>query len=170
MRKNKTDSAKSQQKKKLHHLEIEYTDALADRICEVIAITPKGLVHICDENPWMPKRDTLYKWLKLHKHFADNFTRAKQKQVHEHAEEILVISDACTVQKDEIEKAKLRVDARKWYTSKLMPRLYGDNADKYADVKEDASATTKESLKDRVSKLAGWIAKKKKIDESASKE
>lgn len=41
------------------------------------------------------------------------------------AEEIVIIADSCT----DPHKARLQIDARKWYASKLAPKKYGDKLD-----------------------------------------
>ncbi len=39
--------------------------------------------------------------------------------------EIITIADSCT----DPHKTKVQIDARKWYTSKLAPKKYGDKID-----------------------------------------
>ena len=36
------------------------------------------------------------------------------------------IADSCIPDAAEVAKAKLRIDARKWYVTKVAPRKYGD--------------------------------------------
>lgn len=124
-----------------------YTPNLASRICEEIA-EGKSLREICEAED-MPHRSTVYDWLARQedafKAFADNYARAVEDRAERLAEEILTISDDDSgdfgfkkvknedgesaevfIDKDNIQRARLRVDSRKWIASKLFPKKYGD--------------------------------------------
>jgi hypothetical protein len=60
--------------------------------------------------------------------FAQAWKEARIEQAHSLADEILDIADE-TVEKGDmaaVQRQRLRVDTRKWFCSKLAPKLYGD--------------------------------------------
>lgn len=120
-----------------------YSDAIAIRICERLAIG-ESLVSICKDES-LPSRATVMRWLQEDKHegFRDKYAHAREAQADFYAEEIIAIADEeCTTvlhgdgdEQVEVEVAfdsaavarnRLRVDARKWYASKVAPKKYGD--------------------------------------------
>lgn len=116
----------------------DYTTALAEEICEAIACDSKGLRRLCNDNEHWPSRSNIYVWLKNHSEFQDLYARAKECQVEALIDEILEIADDSSndyaindegkliVNHEHIQRAKLRIDTRKWLAAKLCPRLYGD--------------------------------------------
>lgn len=101
----------------------KYTEELADKICSDIAIG-KSLVKILQPDD-MPSRVTFYNWLDSNKDLLNKYARAKQDQADYLAEEIVHIADT----EENPNKARVRVDARKWVASKLKPKSYGDKID-----------------------------------------
>lgn len=114
----------------------EFTTEAAEAICEGLA---RGLSirAICqDEN--MPSDRTVYRWLEANEEFRQQYARARERQADFYAAEIIEIADDGSrdmaddgdggevVDHDHIARARLRVDARKWYASKLAPKKYGD--------------------------------------------
>ena len=116
----------------------EYTAARADEICEAIAGSTKGLDRLCKERDGWPNSDTIYQWINRHEDFAGKYARAREAQAHLMAAQIVEIADDSTndtqtgpdgveiVNHDNINRSRLRVDARKWAASKLAPKTYGD--------------------------------------------
>lgn len=113
-----------------------FTEAVAQRICTELS-EGKSLRTIClAEN--MPDRTTVFDWLAKNGEFANQYARAREAQADKLAEEIIEIADdgrndtymteegVEMTDHDVIARSKLRVDARKWYASKLAPRKYGD--------------------------------------------
>jgi len=86
----------------------------------------------------MPTPATIYNWLNHHEDFLKQYARAKEMHADAMAEEILRIADTADADNvcDEygnikpnhewIARTRLRVDARKWYLSKILPKKYGD--------------------------------------------
>ena len=120
-----------------------YTPETAAIICDQIASSNKSLATIC-EAEGMPNWRTVYAWLEKHPEFQQMYARAKQDQAERLAEEIIAIADECTIGErtkiksngevetttgDMIERAKLRVDARKWIAAKLLPQKYGESVE-----------------------------------------
>ena len=99
-----------------------YTPEIANEICELLA-EGNSLVRIC-KLPHMPNSRTVFEWLARpeHEQFALNYTRARAQMTHHLAEQCLEIAD---LSKDPA-KARLQVDARKWFASKMLPKVYGD--------------------------------------------
>lgn len=101
----------------------------------------------------MPKSSTVYNWLldETKKDFLEQYARARNKQAEHLFEEILKISDdgsndyveteddegnARTVFNHEhVQRSRLRVDTRKWYLSKVLPKKYGEKLDVTSDGK-----------------------------------
>ena len=82
------------------------------------------MVKICEAKA-MPSRRTVLMWMGNDSDFCTSIVRARGWQAEYLAEEILNIADTCT----DPQKAKLQIDARKWYASKLAPRKYGEKLD-----------------------------------------
>ena len=79
---------------------------------------------MCREEDWTPNADTWYRWLYKIEGLSDRFARAKAHQSEREADIILDIADNATNQDYQV--ARLRVDARKWIASKLLPNKYGE--------------------------------------------
>nr|WP_246307956.1 hypothetical protein [Chitinibacter bivalviorum] len=81
---------------------------------------------------------TVLRWLDRHEEFRGKYARAREIQADTLADEIISISDDGLndtyvddkgnqrTDYDVVARSKLRVDARKWYASKLAPKKYGD--------------------------------------------
>jgi hypothetical protein len=123
-----------------------YTTAIATTICEQL-IEGKSLRQIC-EQPGMPNKATVLRWLADDKKsdFRDQYARAREMQAEAMAEEIIEIADdgrndwmevlgkdgdtvGWRVNGEAVQRSRLRVDARKWLMSKLLPKKYGESKD-----------------------------------------
>ncbi len=117
---------------------ITYTKELGEEICLAISTTGKGLTRLCKENPHWPCRQNIFEWRIKIKEFGDMYAKAKQEQIEYLVDETLEISDEsgfdahvnekgeAVCDSEAINRARLRVDTRKWLASKLAPKLYGD--------------------------------------------
>ena len=117
-----------------------FNQETADRICERLA-AGESLNAICKDEGF-PAESTVRSWaLQDIDGFAAKYTRAREIQAHFLAEQIITISDTPMPGVEMIVKAygateekhgdmlghrKLQVDARKWYLSKVLPKVYGD--------------------------------------------
>jgi hypothetical protein len=73
---------------------------------------------------------TVFEWLRLDPAFATNYARAREHQAESYADEIASIADSAQgLDSAGVNAARLRVDARKWCASKLLPKRYGDKID-----------------------------------------
>lgn len=100
----------------------DFTQELADRICARLA-DGDSLRKVCKSED-MPDKATVFRWLRTNEAFCDQYTRAKEESADSWADDIVDIADgepSADVQRD-----RLRVDARKWAASKLKPKKYGD--------------------------------------------
>jgi hypothetical protein len=119
----------------------ELNQETANIICELIATSSKGLARLCAEYPELPDETTIYRWRLKHESFRQQYAEAKRNQAELLAQEIIDIADDKTrdviIDEDGNEKlntefvarSRLRVDARKWVASKLLPKVYGDKQD-----------------------------------------
>lgn len=92
----------------------------ADLICEMIS-GGMSLRAICDVDGW-PDRTTVFRWLRDVAEFRIQYARAREDQAHAFGDDCVWISD----NDPDPQTAKVRIDARKWYASKLLPKVYGD--------------------------------------------
>ena len=114
-----------------------WTQELEDDICLKVSTNSIGLEQLCKNNSHWPQVNLIYERRIKSKIFGDNFARAKSIQVDVHIEETLKISDykyEDYVQGEHgfvgnnaaINRARLQIDTRKFYISKLAPKIYGD--------------------------------------------
>lgn len=134
----------------------DYTPELVEEICDAIACSTKGIRRLCKEGVDWPNPDTIYRWLKEHKDFRDQYARAKRLQVEAIVDEILEIADdgsqdavvnndsKVTINHEHINRSRLRIDTRKWLASKLAPKLYGNKV----DATHDTQDATEEALQE----------------------
>jgi hypothetical protein len=85
----------------------------------------------------LPSHTTVFKWLAVHKDFADRYARAKEIQADVMSEELLDIVDDGTndwttktfghteievVNQEAVQRSKLRYEARRWLMGKMKPK------------------------------------------------
>lgn len=126
---NKRNFSKSAYKKEMH-----------DFICDLIA-SGKSLNEIAGttiDDKKIPQQHTIRAWITQYPDFASDYARAREIRTENFAEEIISIADddkndygykedgtACILP-DNVRRSTLRVDARKWIASKMLPGRYGD--------------------------------------------
>jgi hypothetical protein len=69
-----------------------------------------------------PGYTTIYKWLREHVAFAEQYARAREDQADTYADQMAYIADT----DEDVQRAKLKIDTMKWVASKLKPKKYGD--------------------------------------------
>lgn len=119
-----------------------YTTEIADEICERMAIG-ETLRAICREDKF-PAAPTVIGWVMDDRDgFSERYARAREAQAHALADQLLEIADTPehgvtitteadgtqkVVEGDMIAHRRLRYDARKWLTSKILPKVFGDKS------------------------------------------
>jgi terminase small subunit-like protein len=120
----------------------DYTPELAERICELIATTPRGLDFLCAKHDDLPSPRTIDNWLNRHEEFLRLYLRARERQADLLADETLEIADdsdgdVVTRKRNDgseyeefnaerVARSKLRVDTRLRLAGKLHPKKWGD--------------------------------------------
>jgi hypothetical protein len=123
--------------------ETEYTKEMGMRIADMIAEN-RTLREIA-AMPDMPAMSTIMKWRVDIPEFEAIYTIARQMQAHLLFDETLDIADDGTndwmarndaaggtsyqVNGECVARSRLRVDTRKFYISKVLPKIYGDKLD-----------------------------------------
>ena len=97
-----------------------YSEELAEKILARIA-DGESVLDIADDAS-MPAAATIYVWARKHPDFQDRYTRARMIQAERMFEDLVRISDGG----GDVARDRLRVDTRKWFLSKLAPKIYGD--------------------------------------------
>jgi hypothetical protein len=115
-----------------------FNAAIADEICNRLA-NGETLRQICSD-PSMPAKATVMRWLAQQQRgeFRDQYARARELLGDSLAEEVIAIADdgagdvikggdgGETVDWENVQRSRLRVDARKWFASKVAPKKYGE--------------------------------------------
>lgn len=105
-----------------------YDEALATEILDLLA-EGKTLRAICRE-PNMPSARTVTRWATNDIHgFADRYDRARKMQGDAIFDEVIDITNEKFVDIVEVQAAKLKIDARKWFLAKLHPEEFGDKVE-----------------------------------------
>lgn len=101
---------------------VKYSDKVFAEICEQIA-QGRSLRSICTARN-MPHVGTVMRWLADDQDGKrrEQYARARDAQSDVIADEILMIADT----EEDAQKARVRIDARKWLAGKMKPKVYGD--------------------------------------------
>lgn len=137
--------AKSKPTEKTKGRPTKYTKALGEKICARIA-DGESLRSICNDKN-IPHKATIFRWLlsdsPTYSIFRDQYEKARSIQYEALADEIFDVADdgrndwmernaedneGYITNGEAIQRSRLRVDTRKWFLSKVLP--------KYADKKE----------------------------------
>lgn len=102
-----------------------YTEELATKICARIA-DGESLRKICDD-PEMPARRAVHVWLldKDKEAFVHQYETACNVRAENMFDNLVDIAD----KGEDVRRDRLRVDTRKWYLSKVLPKKFGDKLD-----------------------------------------
>ena len=142
-----------------------YTPELATRICNLIATgsTLRSAARACGIG-WR----TIARWNAQQPEFREAYESARETRTLVWAEQCLDIVDNATgdyvknpktgkleLNRENVHRAKLRVDERHWQMARLDPRLWGDK--QQVDVKTDYSLWTEEQRLRKVHEIIGLI-------------
>lgn len=118
-----------------------FTQEIADAICARLA-EGESLRSVC-RDPTMPDKATFYRWIAANTILRDQYTRAKSDGCTALAEDAIDIADdgsndwmsendpenpGYKLNGEHVQRSKLRVETRKWFLSKLQPKVYGDKS------------------------------------------
>jgi len=101
----------------------KYTKKLADNICKQIA-DGESVRKICEKKS-MPNASTVHAWVLDNEAFSKQYARAKSIGAEIEFEEL----DDIAKNEPDVQRARLRVDTKKWSLSKKIPKKYGDKLD-----------------------------------------
>ncbi len=130
----------------------KYTETLGNEICAELS-RGKTLVSIC-ASPEMPSTTTVYRWITEDEHqgFRDSYKVARENQAWHLFEEILEIADATPSKAHgeagtgeasaRVAAEKERINARKFFISKIMPRMFGDKIQQEISGKDGGAIQT----------------------------
>jgi hypothetical protein len=122
-----------------------FTKKLGYNICKRIAEGESVRAIVRDKE--MPSASSIFRWLldEDKKEFWEQYEKARNIQAELMFEELLEIADDGTndwmlrergdgsnftvVDQEVIGRSRLRVDTRKWYLSKVLPKKFGDKID-----------------------------------------
>jgi len=117
-----------------------YSEALADRIIRGMW-EGRFLYQVCAQ-PGMPDKRTVLKWVDIHPEFRARYFRARVALADALAEQAIMIAD--DMSRDQlftgegnpvaVQRARLRIDTRKWVASKLDPKGWGQRAEVTGEV------------------------------------
>ena len=102
----------------------DYLVEVADDICSLLA-SGESLNSICKKTGF-PNRSTVYRWLREHDEFRNNYARASDDRADGIFEEMIEIADTVDEDAAAIAKARLQIDVRKWILGKMNPKKYSD--------------------------------------------
>ncbi len=123
----------------------QYTKELGNKICERIMNGESVRSIVKDKK--MPSSSTIFRWLldEDKKEFWEHYEKARNVQAELMFEELLEIADDGTndwmereydngntnivLNGEAIGRSRLRVDTRKWYLSKVLPKKFGDRVE-----------------------------------------
>jgi len=133
-----------------------FDQAKADAVLAAIADghSTREACEIAEQN-----RGEFYVWLSQDPKLADQYARAKDACAELLADEIVDIAEDgrndwverenartgetyIALNREAIERSRLRIDARKWVASKLLPKRYGDR------IQQDVDATIRVEIAD----------------------
>jgi hypothetical protein len=130
-----------------------YDPTLADEILAQIA-EGKTLRSIIKELGTLSAR-TVNEWVANDIcGFAERYERARRLQADTLFDEVIDISNAECIDYTEVQAARLKIDSRKWYLSKLNPEKFGDKieiarTEKLSDEQVDTQLLTLLETADR---------------------
>jgi hypothetical protein len=146
----------------------DYTPEKAEAICLRLA-EGESLRSVCSDED-MPTKQTALRWLTKHEDFRAQYVRAKEQGAEAIAEEMFDIADdgandwmekldkegeayGWQLNGEHVRRSQLRIDTRKWYLSKIMPKKYGEKVQTEHSGTIQFSDMTEEDLDRRIEAL-----------------
>jgi hypothetical protein len=139
-----------------------YSPEIAKEICDRLA-AGESLRAICDD-AGTPARSTVLKWLTEHAEFSDQYAIARDAGLDVMADHVIEISDQEPGTLDNggtdtgrVAANRLRMDARRWYLSKLAPKRYGDRLNVEHSGAVAISTMTEEEIRAELAALVSGV-------------
>lgn len=139
-----------------------YSDNVARKICEQLMMK-KSLREIC-KDPKFPSMRTVIYWLADPRlaTFREMYYYARRVAAELYVDEIFEIADDGSndwkprydkdgglidyvPDQEAIQRSRVRIDARKWYAAKMVPRIYGEKVDVGLDATGDLAELLKKA-------------------------
>ena len=145
-----------------------YSPEMAERICDLIGTTSKGMAFILASNAALPSVSTVNNWLADPEKvdFLARYLRAREQQADLMFDECLEIADDKSADGDrgdngketqhateQVARSKLRVDTRLRMAGKLAPKKYGDRVEFAGGLEIKTSA--RKMTEDELEQVAG---------------
>lgn len=102
----------------------KYNQTIAKQICIQLQ-KGESLRKICSD-PSMPTRETVMNWTLDNLEFLSQYTQSREIQMECYLDEILEWCDKAIDQPAKAQAYKIKIDALKWYASKVKPKIYGE--------------------------------------------
>ncbi len=118
----------------------DYGPEITGTICDRLS-AGETLRAICRDED-MPDQTTVFRWLRQHDEFRQQYAQARETQADTWADEIVEIADdgsndwvarnhgedddGWRVNGEHIQRSRVRIDTRKWLMAKSAPKKYGD--------------------------------------------
>lgn len=125
--------------------------AIMGEVCTRL-VDGESLRKICRDKH-MPAISTVMLWLTQDEALSEQYARAKTEQADTIFQEVLDIADSAT--NEDVQVARLKIDARKWMAGKLKPKVYGDKMAIGGDKDMDPIQT--EDVGQGAAKLAAFL-------------
>lgn len=97
------------------------TPEIYEEICKELESSPDGVQRIVNSFGYDVKQ--FYRMVNSSDTACQRYARAKEKQCDNIADDLFHITDNCV----DPNKARVQIDARKFYLSKIKPKKYGDH-------------------------------------------
>lgn len=141
-----------------------FTQEIADKICERLA-DGESLRSIC-LGDGMPSRSTIFLWLESSEEFRTKYARARGFQAETLVDEMQDIADdgqndwmekfgrdgktlGWEFNKEAAARSKLRLEQRRWFAEKLLPKKYGPKLDLNVDATVRGSVSYRANIPTR---------------------
>ena len=129
-----------------------YNEKFVDEFCRRL-IEGESTRSIC-ASPGMPSRAIVFVWLSDGKHqeLVERYEQAKRIRAEIIVEDLLEIADDSSadyvegedgkryLNAEHVARSRLRVDTRKWYVGKCLPKIYGDS------IRQDVTVTNRTAM------------------------
>jgi len=133
----------------------KYNEPVVKELCKRLMLK-ESLTEICDD-PHMPSLDTITNWLDAddRHEFQERYYNARRIQAELRVDEIFTIADddredyravedqngkvRTLLVHENVNRSKLKIDTRKWFAMKMMPKIYGEYNVQDVNIRGDLS-------------------------------